>query len=922
MQHLNIFRSEVRPINLDNLVPNMPTRQMDCTYGSVATSDQHDEIDLGDSIPLCSGRTRKASIGVGIAIGTLLLGAVVTMLSRKPDLSDSDDPTAYANLSSLAKASPEEAFGFLGVERADGSDPSPIWGDVKGPYPTNSWYLNLVSHKSSVKPDEIMSRVYTTPYVIDVAPPNDMAGIRVHWPVIKASANNIQMVYDYNNGVSMGTTDVDASYLVDEDEGISDLSLSLKWGDKSDKAMVTHIVRGMPYSTTRYYGGALPVLYSDNAPNSQPLVDGEAVLDCEGGGTVTVEKEIQLHFRNSDFTWAVFFSKPVEVSCEIIGDDIKLASFELSIIDYEIDDEPLTTRIALIDPCTTGKSDITEHCSEKNEWKDPDGYVALLRERVGTFPTSPTIDFEYPGDDVPAKEREVKMTIDWKATSSSSEEDEDEDDLIMFALPHHQEDLADTCTTYCIPTFHGKTCLVEGSSWTLTEDISTPVSFTAGRPPEAETIPALVKALKEDINYRLSDNMLRGAADTYFSGKILARLGRVIAIASELRTLAEGSVETTKPLYDDNVEDDFVAASIKAAANADLPSEIDISKAVTMLSKGVEIWLTTDAEATYVYDKSWGGFVNCGCKYKGKGQHGYCSNHFPDECPALEDVNEDFGNGFYNDHHFHYGYHLYAAGVVAKHDPVWAAKTFDRVLLYVRDIANPLADDEYFPQFRQKDWYLGSSWAAGIVSAENSPHGRNQESSSEAIAAYEGVALWGAAVYDAGIANNLELAKLVRDAGQLLTMTELRATKRYWHVWSNGDHTNSYPSAYTKLVVGMMYETQASFQTWFAPYAVVSYGIQLLPLTPIAEYRDDPEWAAELYPLYKESCESAGDYCTGNGWSILQAGLLATTGSHEKAINQALEVPKEVFATDGGIGNSLSNTLWFIATRKPVDLHA
>ena len=68
---------------------------MDCKYGSVATSDQHDEKiplemqdDLGDSIhaadgnPLCSGRTRKASIGVGIAIGTLLLGAVVTMLSR------------------------------------------------------------------------------------------------------------------------------------------------------------------------------------------------------------------------------------------------------------------------------------------------------------------------------------------------------------------------------------------------------------------------------------------------------------------------------------------------------------------------------------------------------------------------------------------------------------------------------------------------------------------------------------------------------------------------------------------------------------------------------------------------------------------------------------------------------------------------
>jgi hypothetical protein len=705
---------------------------------------------------------------------------------------------------------------------------------------------------------------------------------------------------------------VDPSYKVDEDESISDLGLSLKWGDKSDKAMVTHIVRGMPYSTTRYYGGALPALHSDNAPDSQPLIDGEMELDCEGGGSAVAEKEIQLHFRNSDFTWALFVSKPVEVSCEIIGDDINVATFELNFIDYEVGDEPLTTRMALLDRCTTGKSDITEHCSEKNEWKDPDGYVALLRERAGTFPTSPTIDFEYPDDDVPADEREVKMTIDWKAEGG------DDEDIIMFALPHHQEDLNDTRTTHCIPTFHGKTCLVEGSTWSLTEDISTPISFTAGRPPEADAIPALAEALKEDIHYRLSDNMMRAAADTYFSGKILARLGRVIAIASELRTLAEGSVDSIKPLYNKDVEDDFIAASIEAASKADLPSESDISKAVTILSKGVEIWLTTEAEAKYVYDKSWGGFVNCGCTYKGKGEHGYCSNHFPNECPALEDVNEDFGNGFYNDHHFHYGYNIYAAGVVAKHDPVWAANTFDRVLLYVRDIANPLGNDKYFPQFRQKDWYLGSSWAAGIVSAENSPHGRNQESSSESIAAYEGVALWGAAVYDAGIGNNLELAKLVRDAGQLLTMTELRATNRYWHNWSSVGHNTSYPKAYDKLVVGMMYETQASFETWFAPYAVVSYGIQLLPLTPIAEYRDDPEWAAELYPLYKDSCESAGDFCIDNGWSILEAGLLATTGSHKDAIDQALEVPKKVFATDGGVGNSLSNTLWFIATRKSV----
>ncbi len=72
----------------------------------------------------------------------------------------------------------------------------------------------------------------------------------------------------------------------------------------------------------------------------------------------------------------------------------------------------------------------------------------------------------------------------------------------------------------------------------------------------------------------------------------------------------------------------------------------------------------------------------------------------------------------YNDHHFHYGYHIYAAAIVAKHRPEWARKYNDRILLYIRDIANPSAEDKNFPMFRQKDWYLGNSWAGGLMSSK------------------------------------------------------------------------------------------------------------------------------------------------------------------------------------------------------------
>ena len=282
-------------------------------------------------------------------------------------------------------------------------------------------------------------------------------------------------------------------------------------------------------------------------------------------------------------------------------------------------------------------------------------------------------------------------------------------------------------------------------------------------------------------------------------------------------------------------------------------------------------------------------------------------------------------SGYYNDHHYHYGYHVYAAAVAAYMDPSWGRKHFDEVLLYIRDFANPSGDDEYFPQYRSKDWFLGSSWASGIVSAENSPHGRNEESSSEAISAYEGVTLFGSAMVNAfeevlddddSFIAKLETAKLIRDSGQLLTASEIHATNRYWHVWSSDTHNNTYPAAYKRPVVGMLYDTMATFQTWFAPWAVVSYGIQLIPLTPVAETRDNADWAKELYPLYEEACAAAGTFCEKNGWSILQAGLLATAGNQTDALEQAENVPAAVFATEGGGGNSMTNTIWYISTRK------
>jgi len=518
------------------------------------------------------------------------------------------------------------------------------------------------------------------------------------------------MVDDFKNALSVGSSDSSVSgsggYKVvkkNADERLSNLGVSLQWGSSnsssgkskdssSSKTMKTHIVRGMALATVQYTGGVLPSLYSYNGLASTTgaiQIDGNGeddssssssskTMECSSGKTskgqpVRVEREMTLHFINSDFTWIVFFSRPVKARCTMSEGDEKLRDFQLDVVEYEQDDEePLTVRVALLNQCTTGKSDVPKHCSKEQEWRDPKLYAELLRQGASVFPSNPQIDFEYPDLSSKSESDDAHITIDWGAQTTDKSQDGTED-LLMFALPHHQDSLSSASVTKeCINTFHGSTCLVQGDSWKLAESVGKPMSFTAPRPPEPDAIPALAKALSDDIHYELSSNMLRAAADTYFSGKILARVARVVVIASEMKQLATSSTDQLKDLYYDS-DDETLASSIEAAASANLPSDNEVQAALEQLRDGVQVWLSTKAEAPFVYDTSWGGLVNCGCRkshvivvviflcfssslisplslacsskgYVGKGPDGYCNNTFPD-CPALIDVNEDFGNG-------------------------------------------------------------------------------------------------------------------------------------------------------------------------------------------------------------------------------------------------------------------------------------
>jgi endo-1,3(4)-beta-glucanase len=163
---------------------------------------------------------------------------------------------------------------------------------------------------------------------------------------------------------------------------------------------------------------------------------------------------------------------------------------------------------------------------------------------------------------------------------------------------------------------------------------------------------------------------------------------------------------------------------------------------------------------------------------------------------CTEQISHHLLLGFYNDQHFHYGYHIYAASMVAHFRPNWGKEHFEEVLLLVRSIANPSKLDDAFPLFRHKDWYQGSSWASGIPL----PPLFGQIMSE----------IWHSAGETAKAATSLEIKKV----GQLMTATELRSAKTYFHVRQNDESKRIYPKVYTANVVGILWQTMAQFGTW------------------------------------------------------------------------------------------------------------
>jgi endo-1,3(4)-beta-glucanase len=274
-------------------------------------------------------------------------------------------------------------------------------------------------------------------------------------------------------------------------------------------------------------------------------------------------------------------------------------------------------------------------------------------------------------------------------------------------------------------------------------------------------------AVVADLDRDLADQP--GAGGSYFGLKELGRLATIAEVA--------GGVGA--------------AAQRQAALDRLRPQLVD--------------WLTYSGPSDghyFAYDKTWGGLI---------------------AVPA------EFGSNDYNDHHFQYGYLVRAAAVLAAADPGFRRDYGDTVDLVARDYAGSLSGGSGsagFPPFRVFNAYLGHSAASGFAPFAD---GNNQESSSEAVAAWEAVARWGLVHGDQDLVTY----------GVTHYAMEAATARMYWL----GEGL-ARPPGYAHLTAGIVWDAKYDYATFFDAKPESVQGIQLLPLTIGSLYRADPKAAA------------------------------------------------------------------------------
>lgn len=266
-------------------------------------------------------------------------------------------------------------------------------------------------------------------------------------------------------------------------------------------------------------------------------------------------------------------------------------------------------------------------------------------------------------------------------------------------------------------------------------------------------------------------------------------------LADDERAEVEGLLEADVAALTFDAPDSYHGGKeLQRAANlyllADQLGRADLAAQVREpLVEQLDLWFdpagcTDRGERCFTYDERLGGLVG--------------------QTPA-------YGSDEFNDHHFHYGHMLYAAGVLAAAEPELVDRWSTVADLVALDYGAPTAS-ERFPQHRVFDEWRGHSWASGTAPFAD---GNNQESSSEAVNAWVGLSLWARATDDAAL----------RAHAAWLLSQETTSALDYWVDPEVDD-------GFGRPVVSLNWQGKRDFATFFSAEPSAIVGIQLIPMNP------------------------------------------------------------------------------------------
>ncbi|KAF2025756.1 endo-1,3(4)-beta-glucanase 1 precursor [Setomelanomma holmii] len=386
--------------------------------------------------------------------------------------------------------------------------------------------------------------------------------------------------------------------------------------------------------------------------------------------------------------------------------------------------------------------------------------------------------------------------------------------LLMFALPHHLQSLdpeirSQITNLQLRTTTKGMATAVWAERLSFTEsNLPVTMSFGPWNPTVAANarlryqpeVLALISAVAErDLRRAMTEAIPQDSM--YYAGKSLAKFATIVWVCKDV-------------LMNDTL----------AVAGLD------------KLKQELARYVANQQLHPLFYDDSWKGVV---------------SN------AGFTDPGADFGNTYYNDHHFHYGYFVYTSAVIGYLDSAWISQGDNKAWtnMLVKDYAESDYNGRDYPFSRSFDWYHGHSWAKGLT---ESADGKDQESTSEDGFASFAIKMWGKVIGD------LNMEK----RGNLMLAIQARSFNNYFYLQDN--NTNHPARFIQNKVTGILFENKVDYATYFGNAIELVHGIHMVPVSPPSYYLRQRQFVKEEWEKFFDN----GRENTDGGWrGILYANL-------------------------------------------------